>query len=71
MKRCIYVGPTETYPWNFPGRHPLHYGMTGDCRGDEFIWSFRPDGQVNGSFVKREVLYIPSEDQTRHCPKPS
>ena len=71
MKRCIYVGTAETYPWNWSGRHPLHYGMTGDCRESTTFWSFRPDGNATGSVVQRDDLYIPSEDQTRHCPKPS
>lgn len=74
MKRAIYVGKTELYPYAYPSRHPLHYGMTGDfvnASGSK-IFGFIPDGKEGrrGSFVSRDDVYIPSEDKTRHCPKP-
>lgn len=69
MNRAIYVGPTETYPWSWPGRHPLIYGMTGEYRESGTVSSFRPDGSKTGSFVEREDIYITAEDLTRYCPK--
>ncbi len=69
MKRVIYVGK----PWL-----GLNYGMTGHIRPeeDDHDWSypnFRPDGCLDYTRlgVPRADLYIPSMDQTRHCPKPS
>ena len=64
MRRAIYVGKQ----WF------LTYGMTGNIekkpkhRGFTF---FIPDG-INPTVrkVRRVDIYIPSEHQTRHCPKP-
>jgi len=66
---AIYVGLPEEYPHSYPERHPLYYGMTGECRNHEQFWSFRPDGQTNGHFVCRDDIYIPKLDATRYCPK--
>ena len=68
MKRAIYVGK----PWG-----DIRYGMTGEIV--DISWSeaadklcFIPDDdwfQVR-YWADRPQLYIPSEDQKRHCPKP-
>lgn len=67
MKRAIYIGK----PWL-----GMDYGSTGAIKNLE--WSeaplktcFRPDGSNDEYWADRCDLYIPSEDQTRHCPKPS
>jgi len=79
MKRAIYVGKPEEYPYQYPVRHPLHYGMTGEVHDNDWmrnlgLCGFYPDGNDHpenaGSFVDREDVYIPSEDATRHCPNP-
>lgn len=66
MKRAIYVGK----PWL-----GLAYGMTGYIRPeeDDHDWAypnFRPDGCIDSARfgVPRADLYIPTEDQQRHCP---
>jgi len=61
MKRAIYVG--KPYPW-------IRYGMTGIHWPDSFGAAFRPDGDPVAFIVPRKDLYIPAEDQQRHCPKP-
>ena len=67
MKRAIYVGKT-----GFSGMLFLSYGMTGEycpernrLRLDgQHLWQiYIPQNQIH-------QLYIPSEDQQRHCPKP-
>ena len=67
MKRAIYVGKPRT------GWTDLHYGMTGRLveRAVGFAPTFVPDGDewVHAE-VPEEDIYIPSEDATRHCPKP-
>jgi len=62
MKRAIYVG--ETTNW-------VSYGMTGSTWEDSLGRAFLPDGVSGAMIIPRADLYIPSEDQTRHCPKPS
>ncbi len=61
MKRAIYVG--KPYPW-------IRYGMTGIHWPDSFGAAFRADGDPVAVIVPRKDLYIPAEDQQRHCPKP-
>ena len=68
MKRAIYVGKLHG-PSGFFG-----YGMTGeatpfDACDPSFVW-FRFDGGLGHWMVHRSEIYIPSEDQQRHCPKP-
>lgn len=72
MKRCIYVGK----PWG-----DIQYGATG--RIEDIRWSAIMDAfcfiadEVNAAeityadryWVPRKDIYIPSEDQRRHCPK--
>ena len=69
MKRAIYVGKT-----GFAGFRFLSYGMTGvslkwhpDCMETTFM----PDGERYHIPMPRNQIYIPSEDQQRHCPKPA
>ncbi len=76
MKRAIYVGEPEDYPYAYPPRHPLRYGMTGEVHDSPKLnqmdlYGFFADGRTGkeGSFVNRADIYIPSEDATRHCPK--
>ena len=71
MTRAIYVGKTDTFEGPDACRrlHPLTYGMTGDYSYCGFC-IFWPDGSATGVTLDREDIYIPSEDQTRHCPKP-
>ena len=66
MKRAIYVGE----PWGM-----IQYGSTGVVT--EVAWyghrksCFTPDGPENVRYwANRTEIYIPSEDQQRHCPKP-
>ena len=66
MKRAIYVGK----PWSL-----IRYGSTG--RLVDVLWAgsatrvcFVPDGDSIRYWTVRAELYIPSEDQQRHCPKP-
>jgi hypothetical protein len=66
MKRAIYVGDDDGL---------FKYGTTGTVRPWGIYVSgtvnFLPDGETRGGWlILRKDLYIPSEDQTRHCPKP-
>ena len=64
MKRAIYVGV---------GFSALSYGMTGtmEARCNSRFVAFYPDGFLRGQwFLERKEIYIPAEDQSRHCPKP-
>ena len=66
MKRAIYVGPPG-------GRHNLNYGVTGNAYAGLTCTYFTPDSDhpfVVPAQLPRTNLYIPSEDQRRHCPKP-
>lgn len=63
MKRAIYVGKSVG---------GLEYGMTGVYENLPGIIGpcFKPDGELHAEIVWRLDIYIPSEDLTRHCPKP-
>ena len=66
MKRAIYVGPPRE-------RHNLNYGVTGNAYAGLTCTYFTPD--LDSPFVvpaqlSRKDIYVPSEDQTRHCPTP-
>ena len=64
MKRAIYVGK----PLN---HYSLHYGATGAVLVMRHSSYFRPDQACDCVFpIRRTDIYIPSEDQQRHCPKP-
>lgn len=73
MKRAIYVGPPKSF-WT--GAFGLDFGVTGEvqpvvCAVKGKRWCFWADGcgGLGMHFLlKREDVYIPSEDQTRHCP---
>jgi len=53
----------KPYPW-------IRYGMTGIHWPDSFGAAFRADGDPVAVIVPRKDLYVPAEDQQRHCPKP-
>ena len=59
MKRAIYVGEDTGF---------LRYGMTGSNYPDYFGPVFYPDGLGGAFCLDRKDLYIPDEDQQRHCP---
>lgn len=66
MKRCIYVGKDDGF---------LNHGITGEVQPwSGTLWSFYPDRDVSVMkwcvIVPGSRIYIPSEDQTRHCVKP-
>ena len=65
MKRAIYVG--ESYGI-------FCYGMTGEAEPwgacDLTFVKFCPDGFDSSWMLYRIEIYITSEDQQRHCPKP-
>ena len=68
MKRAIYVGGDSWF---------LNYGKTGTygmVRGNWGkrgpVFEFRPDGEGWAIPLPRIEVYLPAEDQTRHCPKP-
>lgn len=68
MKRSIYVGKTLT------GRDggTLHYGVKGHHHHDPQAGTvFRGQGcKTIWSGLSRRDVYVPSEQPTRHCPKP-
>lgn len=73
MKNAIFVGRTRETSFRFVDNE-LCYGRTGEAevngsRRNEF--KFYPDGSdVHPWICCKDEIYIPSEDQTRHCPKP-
>ena len=67
MKRAIYVGGDI---WL------LNYGKTGTYGMADGNWGkwgpvfeFRADGEGWTIPLPRSDVYLPAEDQTRHCPK--
>ncbi len=65
MKRAIYCGQTGFSSFAF-----FNYGMTGNAWEESTGWRFALDGGSQPVVILREDIYIPSEDQQRHCPKP-
>ena len=64
MKRAIYIGKALSH-------YGLNYGATGAVVITEDCSYFRPDQARDCVWpIRRTDLYIPSEDQQRHCPKP-
>ena len=66
MKRAIYVGKKIGF---------INYGITGEVQPwSGSMWSFYPDRSDYVIkwcvIVPGPSIYIPSEDQQRHCPKP-
>ena len=69
MKRAIYVGR----PYELPNNRLFSYGVTGQIRpseGSDIMCDFTPDGASRPVLMLRRNLYVPSEDQQKHCPKP-
>ena len=69
MKRAIYVGR----PYELPNNRLFSYGVTGQItllEGCDTLCDFLPDGASRPALMLRRNLYVPSEDQTRHCSKP-
>jgi len=66
MTRCIYVGHETP---------ALCYGRTGWFEWERTSMQeeypvFYPDDDGGPYYIGRSCLYVPSQDQTRHCPKP-
>ncbi len=69
MRRAIYVGR----PYELPNNRLFSYGVTGEIKpweGSDILCDFRADGASRPVLMPRRNLYVPSEDQTRHCQKP-
>ena len=69
MKRAIYVGR----PYELPNNRLFGYGVTGQTTllvGCDTLCDFLSDGASRPVLMLRRNLYIPSEDQTKHRPKP-
>ena len=69
MKRAIYVGK----PYELPNNRLFGYGVTGQIthlKGTDTLCDFLPDGASRPVLMVRRNLYVPTEDQQRHCPKP-
>ena len=71
MKRAIYIA--KSFEHHHPEYRLFSYGVTGQIthlKGADTLCDFLSDGASRPVLMLRRNLYIPSEDLTKHRPKP-